>query len=404
MLESEFDLLIVDDDPEILNLLTVTFAEHGYRLRTANCIADARAELVRYGFKVVLSDHNLADGNGVDFLAEVNGQGTHAVPILMTGLLDVNIAIEAINRGKVYKFVTKPLDLMLLSHTVHRALDHYVNQAGSRQLTFEMLAQNERLRLEASLTARRLRAATERIREGEVTVERQQTHIESLNAEVHRAYLQTVTSLSAAIEAKDRYTRGHSERTYYYCSLMADAFGIPSSARSDLRFASVLHDVGKIGIPDSILGKPGPLTPDEYAVIVTHPVLTDEILQHLPFLTKVRQIISEHHERFDGSGYPHGLKGEEISLEGRMLAIADAYDAMRSVRPYRSALPQDEAIQELSRGSGGQFCPLCVGSIVLSLRIKGEYSADRSIPWSENNWVGEYCESHFAPREPLAML
>jgi response regulator RpfG family c-di-GMP phosphodiesterase len=404
MLESEFDLLVVDDDPDILSLLTVTFAEHGYRLRTAKCIAEARADLLRYGFKVVLCDHNLADGNGVDFLAEVNGLGTHAVPILMTGLLDVNVAIEAINRGKVYKFVTKPLDLMLLVHTVRRALDHFVNQAGHRQLTFEMLAQNERLRHEASLTERNLRAATERIREGEVTVERQQTHIESLNAEVHRAYLQTVTSLSAAIEAKDRYTRGHSERVYYYCTLMADALGIHSAARSDLRFASVLHDVGKIGIPDSILGKPGPLTAEEFAVIATHPVLTDEILQHLPFLSKVRRIISEHHERFDGNGYPNGLKGEEISLEGRMLAIADAYDAMRSGRPYRSALAQDEAIRELSTGSGGQFCPFCVGSLVLSLRIKGEYSADRSVPWRENNWVGEYCESHFSPQETVSVV
>lgn len=396
MLESEFDLLVVDDDPEILSLLTVTSADYGYSLCSACSIAEARAALARHTFNIVLSDHNLPDGNGVDFLAELSGHSTHAIPILMTGLLDVNVAIEAINRGKVHKFVTKPLDLKLLMHTIRRALDHHVNQKERRQLTLEMLAQNEHLRREANLSERDLRDATKKIRQGEVTVEKQQTHIDSLNAEVHRVYLQTVTSLSAAIEAKDKYTRGHSERVYYYCLLMADALGLRESSRSDLHFASVLHDVGKIGIPDSILSKPGPLTPDEYSVILTHPILTNEILQHLPFLANVRRIISEHHERFDGRGYPHGIKGEEISVEGRMLSIADAYDAMRSDRPYRAALPREVAIRELTRGSGSQFCPLCVGSLVLSLRIKGDYVSNQEYEQGNGNWVAEYCQSHFA--------
>jgi HD-GYP domain-containing protein (c-di-GMP phosphodiesterase class II) len=396
MLESECDLLVVDDDQEILDLLTVTFADYGYRLQTAACLVAARAALARCNFKIVLCDCNLSDGNGVDFLAELSSSATQAVPILMTGLLDVRVAIEAINRGKVYKFVTKPLDLMMLIHTIRRALDHHVIQNERRQLTLEMLAQNEHLRREVGLNERNLRMAAERIRLGEATVEKQQSHIESLSAEVHRGYLQTVTSLSAAIEAKDKYTRGHSERVYYYCSLMADAFGLSEASRSDLRFACVLHDVGKIGIPDSILSKPGPLTPDEYSVIVTHPVLTDEILQHLPFLASVRRIVSEHHERFDGQGYPKGLKGEEISLEGRMLCIADAYDAMRSDRPYRRALSTEEAASELTQGAGGQFCPLCVGSLVLSLRIKGEYAAKRGSFEPDNDWVADYCESHFA--------
>ncbi len=396
MLGSDFDLLIVDDDAEILELLSDTFTDCGYRLHTVTSVSQARAALARYTFRLVLSDHNLPDGNGVDFLAEITGLGLSSVPILMTGLLDVNVAIEAINRGKVYKFVTKPLDLMLLTQTIRRALDHHAAKQERRQLTFEMLANNEQLRRESSQQKRTLQDAAQRIRESEVTVEEQQSKIESLNAQVHRAYLQTVTSLSAAIEAKDRYTRGHSERVYYYCLLMGDALGLTEASKSDLRFASVLHDVGKIGIPDSILTKPAALTTAEFEVIATHPLLTDEILQHLPFLSSVRRIIAEHHERFDGEGYPAGLKGEDISIEGRILGVADAYDAMRSDRPYRKALSEDEAISELTKGSGSQFCPLCVGSLILCLRIKGEYASERAVQWKDDRWVTDYCQSHFA--------
>ena len=402
MLGSDFDLLIVDDDPEILDLLTATFADSGFRLFTVDNLEQARAALTHYTFRIVLSDHNLPDGNGVDFLAEVSGSGTDTVPILMTGLLDVNVAIQAINRGQVYKFVTKPLDLMLLTQTVRRALDHHAGKQERRLLTFEMLANNESLRREASLKEISLQDAAKRIREGEVTVERQQTKIQSLHAEVHRAYLQTVTSLSAAIEAKDRYTRGHSERVFYYCMLMAEALDLPHSSQVDLRFASVLHDVGKIGIPDSILSKPGALTKEEFSLIATHPLLTDEILQHLPFLVRVRRIISEHHEWFDGRGYPVGVKGDQISIEGRILGVADAYDAMRSDRPYRKALSPEDAANELSRGSGTQFCPLCVGSLILSLRLKGEYASDRAVAWRDDHWVADYCQSHFSSLETVA--
>jgi HD-GYP domain-containing protein (c-di-GMP phosphodiesterase class II) len=177
---------------------------------------------------------------------------------------------------------------------------------------------------------------------------------------------------------------------------MADALMMPASSRNDLRFASILHDVGKIGIPDSILSKPGPLTSEEHKVIESHPMLTDEILQHLPFLGRVRKIISEHHERFDGDGYPKGLKGEEISLEGRMLAIADAYDAMRSDRSYRSALSPEEAMSELSRGSGSHFCPLCVGTMIVSLHVKGEALVAGDLGGEDWGWVREYCKQHFS--------
>lgn len=392
MTQDELDLLIIDDDDGLLSLLTETFTEQGLSVSAANSIRDARDKLAHHSFKVVLSDHNLTDGNGVDFLAELGGSGVKAVPILMTGLTELSVAVEAINRGKVFKFVTKPLDLMALLQAVRRAIDHYASLRTRESMTYNMLEHTKRLAQETETQERKLRLATRRIRNEEKTVERQRGQIETLYTEIQQAYLHTVTSLTAAIEAKDRYTKGHSVRVFHYCTLILDALGLPESSRTDLRFASVLHDLGKIGISDAILLKPGRLTEEEYRVMATHPVLTDDILKPLPFLAKVRTIIREHHERFDGKGYPAGRKGAEISLEGRILAVADAYDAMRSDRAYRRALTQDAAIHELQKESGAQFCPLCVGALALALETHGERREEVSGKIIDDRWEEEFLQ------------
>lgn len=396
----EYDVLIIDDDPEILHLLQDSFADQQWTIRTADGIAAARIELERNSFRVVLSDHNLLDGCGVDFLAELPASGARSVPILMTGMLDFNIATEAINRGKVYRFVTKPLDLMALSQTIRRALDQFSALREQERLTCEIVQTNVRLRQEADVTERSLQSAAERLRSEEQRTEAQKRQIESLYSEIQQAYLHTVTSLTMAIEAKDRYTRGHSVRVFYYCSLIADVLGLSSASRVNLRFAAVLHDLGKIGIPDSVLHKRGRLTPDEFQIMATHPDLTVSILQPLPFLETVRTIIREHHERFDGKGYPEGLASDSISLEGRILAVADAYDAMRTDRAYRQALTAENALNELKSESGRQFCPLCVGALALALKSKGEFGAE-DMP--EDSIISEWEEEYMKIR-PAAEL
>jgi len=389
MSQNEFDLLIVDDDSDILQLLRETFADSCLTVHTAGGICEARAELNHHAFKVVLSDHNLPDGNGVDFLTEMRGMGVRSVPILMTGLLDISVAAEAINRGKVYQFVAKPLDVMALTQTVHRALQYYATLREQESLTREIIEHNERLRGEAEAKEHSLRQAADKIRVEEETVERQKAHIEALYDQIQSAYLHTVTSLTAAIEAKDRYTKGHGERVNFYCSLMAELLGLPDACRRDLEIASVLHDLGKIGVPDSILSKTGILSADEKRTMASHTALTDDILRPLPFLENVRKIIREHHERYDGSGYPEGLSADRISLEGRILAVADSYDAMRSDRAYRRALTREQAEHELKTGAGSQFCPLCVGALICALNGHGEFvgkagGADSSTGWEED--------------------
>ena len=371
-----FDLLIVDDDPDILHLLKEMFADEALRVHVAGSLAEARRYLAQATFRIVLSDHNLPDGNGVDFLAGLPASGVRSVPMLMTGAPDLSVAVDAINRGKVYRFVTKPLDLMVLSQAVYRALDRYATERHREGLTREIVEHNQMLKREAETREQHLREASDRIRAEQEKVERQQAQIGELYQEVQTAYLTTVTALSAAIEAKDRYTKGHSERVYAYCSLIADTLDLTPARRSDLHFASVLHDLGKIGIPDSILLKPGRLTVEEQAVMASHPEKTEDILRPLPFLENVRRIIRGHHERFDGHGYPDGLRGDENSLEGRILAVADAYDAMRSNRAYRKALTRAQAAAELTAGSGTQFCPLCVGALLHALEVRGEFEGE----------------------------
>ena len=368
-----YKLLVIDDDKAILAFLQESFSREGYQVYLASTIAEARALLARHEVHVVLSDQNLPDGNGVDFLVELHGTGNEAIPILMTGYADLNIALDAINRGKVYKFVRKPVDYILLRQIIQRAAEHYTLLEEKKRLASEVLRYNQLLRRDSEVQSRDLKSAQSRIQKDSQTLRKQKEQIETLYAEIQSAYLHTVTSLCVAIEAKDLYTRGHSDRIYYYCTLAGRRLGLDNSSFEELKLAGVLHDIGKIGIPDSILRKTSPLTESEYTMVRTHLDFADKILMPLPFLEKTRRIVRQHHERYDGEGYPDGLKGEEISIEGRILAVADAYDAMRSNRSYRKALPMQAALDQLEAESGKQFCPLCVAALRMAIKEEGEY-------------------------------
>ncbi len=195
----------------------------------------------------------------------------------------------------------------------------------------------------------------------------------SLYEDIERSYFSTVQALAKAIEVKDPYTRGHSERVTTYALLIAEAMGLDERERQKLKYAATLHDIGKIGIAGRVLNKPGALTEEEYTHVKTHPLLGDSIVEPVEFLQEPRPIILHHHERYDGKGYPAGLKGEDIPLSARILAVADAFEAMRSDRPYRKALPMEEARNELIRNAGTQFDPRVVD---VFLKILEEHGGD----------------------------
>lgn len=181
---------------------------------------------------------------------------------------------------------------------------------------------------------------------------------------VHRGYRQTALSLANAIEAKDKYTKGHCERVASHAVKLGALIGLSQSEIDELEFASLLHDIGKIGVESSILNKKGSLSDEEFSLIKSHPTIGYEILKDTEFMHKISTYILQHHEHYDGTGYPSGLSGSNITIQARIIAIADAFDAMTSNRPYRSRMSEVEAFNELIRARGKQFDPLLVDRFV----------------------------------------
>ncbi len=180
--------------------------------------------------------------------------------------------------------------------------------------------------------------------------------LERVLAELRESYLATMRSLAMVIEAKDSATRGHLERTQAYGLALVRRID-PALATEGLGFGFFLHDIGKVGVPEHVLRKPGPLTAEEWDVMRTHPVLGAQIVAPITFLDGAEELVRHHHERFDGTGYPDGLRGEEIPLAARVFAVADAFDAMTSDRPYRPAMSLERAVEEIVDGAGTQFDP-----------------------------------------------
>jgi HD-GYP domain-containing protein (c-di-GMP phosphodiesterase class II) len=187
--------------------------------------------------------------------------------------------------------------------------------------------------------------------------------LEAALEELRTAYRETVRSLAFVVEAKDAYTGQHLERCRVYGVTIMKALGL-HEAYPDAEFGFLLHDAGKVGVPERILGKPGPLTAAEWRVMRTHPLIGYQIVAGIPFLTNAAEIVRSHHEMFDGSGYTAGLQGDEIPVPARVFAVVDAFDAMTTDRPYRNALSVDYAVNELQRMAGTQFDPEVVEAFV----------------------------------------
>lgn len=200
-----------------------------------------------------------------------------------------------------------------------------------------------------------------------------------LHQTILEAYKSTITTLAAAIDAKDPYTRGHSQRVMEYALLGGMSLSLPAEDMETLEYASILHDIGKISIDTRILNKPDSLTPSEWNMIREHPTIGANLLKEIPFLEKASELVLYHHERYDGEGYPTGLKGEEIPMGARLIAVADAFDTMTTDRSYRPALTVEYSISELYGCSGTQFCPKAVEAFVSSLHLQDkEHSIGQS--------------------------
>jgi HD-GYP domain-containing protein (c-di-GMP phosphodiesterase class II) len=182
-------------------------------------------------------------------------------------------------------------------------------------------------------------------------------------------YKRTMKALASTIDAKDPYTRGHSQRVMDYALLAGVALRLPKTQLQNIEYAGILHDIGKIGVPDTVLTKSGCLTPEEWELLREHPVVGAKIIDDIPFLEKARPLVLYHHERYDGTGYPEGLKGEKIPIGARILSVVDAFDAITTERPYWHALPINDALKALHNCSGTQFCPEVTQAFISKLYI-----------------------------------
>lgn len=284
-------ILFVDDEECVLNSVERLFVDNDLRIIRAGSADEALAILEKEEIAVIISDNQMPGMKGTELLAKSRDIAPDTLKILITAYADLVVAVDAINNGEVFRFITKPWDDDALVRTVQEAVRRY-------QLVMSL-----------------------------------KKHDES-----------KLLSLAQAIELKDPYTRGHCERVAGSALIIAGALNLPEETRKAITYGGWLHDCGKIGIPEGILNKKGTLTYEEFEIVRKHPRWGAEVARQARFSDKVVNIILHHHERYNGTGYPLGLKCSDIPMEARIITIADIYDALRSERPYRRCYSEERAV------------------------------------------------------------
>jgi putative nucleotidyltransferase with HDIG domain len=330
-------ILIIDDEPNILSVLYSLLSDH-YECKTATSAGEALSYLKEEAFELVLSDIMMPGMNGLELLEEITRLCRETVVVLISGNLSIQSAIEAMRRG-AFDYVTKPFNLDDVEASVQRALRHQLLLKANRQYEQHLEELVGQRTNELSLANVNLNLTLERL---------------------YVNYRATLKALAAALEARDAETRGHSERVVAYCIRLGKQLGLAGRDIIALEHGALLHDIGKIGVPDAILLKRGSLTEEEWRHMRRHVEFGAQILEGIEFLQDASKIVAQHHERFDGSGYPRGLTGDTITLGARIFAVADAVDAITSDRPYRQSKPFEAAAEELFHCSGSHFDPTVV--------------------------------------------
>ncbi len=337
-MDSKARILVVDDDKGIRDVLRGGLASEGYLVDTAESAAVARVKFKAGGFDLVLCDIDMPGEPGTELLPWLRQQDPLIAVMMVTGLDDAGTAVDAMRDGAC-DYLCKPFSLPEVFARTKQALENRENAVKVRE-------HQDRLEQLVEVRTQHLRDAIERIR--------------SLNADLSHAYDNTLSALMIALDYRDNETQGHSLRVVAYTDRLARELGLEEPVLTAIRRGAMLHDVGKIGIADSILRKPGPLDEQERQIMRLHPRLGYDMLTGIGFLEQPAEIVLTHQEKWDGSGYPRGLRQEEIPIGARIFGVADTFDAMTSDRPYRSALPFAKVREELMEFAGVQFDPRVV--------------------------------------------
>jgi len=321
-------IVIVDDEQSIREILARRLRREGYKCVTAENALRALEEIRGDSASLLLADIRMPGMNGIELLKQAKAHDPDLAVVMVTAVNEVERAVAAMKLG-AYDYISKPFNLDDAVMSVRRALEKRLLSLRNREYQQGL--------------ERKVRERTQQL--------------DQKNRELQKLFLGTIRTLVHTVEARDHYTMGHSQRISQYAVALAKQLHLPPREVENLRLAGLLHDIGKIGVKDSVLNKPGPLTVEEYEHVKTHPLTTVRILVPIPELKEVILPVRHHHERYDGGGYPDGLSGEEIPLGARILAVVDAYDAMTSHRPHRRAFRPSEAQQEVERCMGSQFDP-----------------------------------------------
>jgi len=329
-------ILVVDDDESIREIISSMLSHAGYECTSVTSGQQAIAALqADDNYSLLLSDLAMEGMDGLDLLERARRLHPQMPVMMVTAVHDVSVALAAIRSG-AYDYLLKPFEREQLLAAVRRALEN-------RRLQMENL--DYKNKLEALVSAR-----TE-------LLQRAMAELERAMSELERSYDITLEALGDALDLKDAETEGHSKRVTAFTIAIARAMDLPHDRVRVIARGAFLHDVGKMAIPDAILRKPGRLTPQEQMQMREHALKGYQMLRKIPFLHEAANIVYSHQERYDGSGYPRGLKGDQIPLGARIFAVADTFDAITSDRPYRAAQSISAARREIQKYAGRQFDP-----------------------------------------------
>jgi response regulator RpfG family c-di-GMP phosphodiesterase len=321
-------ILAVDDESASAKLLTFILGPPAFHCATASSAEEALVALQSAPFDAVISDLDMPGMGGMQLLAEVRRRYPYMAFLVTTGVDDLDVGVQAMRCG-ADDYLVKPLREGAVAASLQNALH-------KRRL--EQQVENYRLHLE------------------EMVAERT-AQLQAAFQEIERSYEHTLQALGAAIDLRDNQTAGHSQRVCRYSLEIARAMGWSGQQLGSLARGAYLHDIGKLGVPDGVLLKPGPLTDGEREFMQKHPQIGFDLVKDIPFLADAAEIVLTHHERYDGKGYPRSLKGEEILLSARIFAVADTLDAVTSERPYQRASSFEDARALIGRSAGGPFDP-----------------------------------------------
>ena len=318
-------ILIVDDEIEIRQLLLELLSEQ-FDCEGSSTAEEALDRLRKSQFELVISDITMPGMSGLDMIPHVKSVSPDTVVVMISGMQTVESAIGALRLG-AFDYLMKPFDLRQVEAVVKRALEHH-----------ELIVAKQRY--ENHL---------------EELVEQRTAELDRALDSLEDAYRATLKALTSALETRDSETHGHSERVVSYSLRLGREYGLSREELKALEFGSLLHDIGKIGVPDSILRKPAKLTEEEWVRMREHPMHGQQILRGIEFLKGAARVVAQHHEKWDGSGYPLGLREEDIDVCARIFSVADAFDAITSDRVYRQGKSYEAASQELDDWAGKQF-------------------------------------------------